>query len=122
MSPRVLVVDDEKATNTLTTDYLRLAGFETVSRFDGPSALDLLKSDASFGAIVLDKRMPGMDGLEVCAALQSDPRTRAIPVVLLTASLQPGREEDRPIPGIRAVMAKPFSPKDLVALLRRLIP
>ena len=116
---RVLVVDDEKSTNTLAAEYLRLAGFEVESLFDGESALARLSEDPAFDAVVLDKRMPGLDGLEVCAALKEDPRTSAIPVILLSASINPAREE--PVLGAAAVMTKPFSPKDLVALLRRLL-
>ena len=120
MSRRVLVVDDELSTNALATEYLRLAGFEVVQSFDAEAALETLKADAAFDAIVLDKRMPGMDGLEAARRIKADPRTAAIPLVLLSASLRPSGLE--PTADVAAFLAKPFRPRELVAVLNGLIP
>ena len=119
---RILVVDDEKATNTLSAEYLRLAGFEVVSCFDGESALKVLASDPAFDLILLDKRMPGMGGLETGKVVKSDPRTAKIPIILLSASLQPSQVAEAEGDCLfDASIPKPFSPKVLVALVKKLL-
>ena len=119
MSKRILIVDDERSTNILAAESLRLAGFETVQSFDAEDALEILKGDAAFDAVVLDKRLPGLNGLEAARKIKSDPRTAGIPLLLLSASIQQSRLE--PSDDIAAFIAKPFRPKDLVAALNGLI-
>jgi two-component system phosphate regulon response regulator PhoB len=114
------VVDDELSTNILAAEYLRLAGFEVVQSFDAEAALEILRADAAFDAIILDKRMPRLNGLEAARKIKADPRTAAIPLVLLSASIQ--RSGIEPSADIAAFIAKPFRPKDLVAALNGLIP
>ena len=120
MIRRVLVVDDEASTNALAAEYLRLAGFEVVQNYDAEAALETLKTDVAFDAIILDKRMPGIGGLEAARRIKADPRTAAIPLVLLSASIQQSGLE--PTADIAAFLAKPFRPKQLVAVLDGLIP
>jgi two-component system response regulator len=90
----ILVVDDDDDDSTLTLSALDEMGLgrRTLRAHDGEEALELLFGrDPGLSAprprlILLDVDMPGMDGLQVLAALREDPRTRAIPVVMLTAS------------------------------------
>lgn len=116
---RVLIVDDEPSSNTLAGEYLRLSGFEVVERFDAESALELLRRDAAFDAIVLDKRLPGMDGLEALRALKEDPKLSSIPVIMLSASAPTEAIADA---GAAGFIPKPFSPKDLAAAIKKLLP
>jgi CheY-like chemotaxis protein len=119
---KILVVDDEKVTNTLSSEYLRLAGFEVVSCFDGESALKILDSDPIFDLIVLDKRMPGMGGIEAGKAMKRGERTSRIPIILLSASLQPSQlaEIDDELRA-DAYIPKPFSPQHLLATAKKLL-
>jgi CheY-like chemotaxis protein len=119
---RILVVDDERATNVLSSDYLRLAGFEVRSCFDGESALEVLSADPEYDLVVMDKRMPGMGGVEAAKAIRLGARTAKIRIVLLSASLQPSQIQE--VDGeVRAdaYIPKPFSPKELVATVKRLL-
>lgn len=116
---RILVVDDERHTNLLASEYLRLAGFAVTQCYDGESALETLATDNAFDLILLDKRMPGIGGLEVCRRLKEDPRTREIPIILLSAGIQPGKAA---APEAVASLAKPFSPKELVAAIKQVLP
>ena len=71
--------------------------------------------------MILDLQLPGMDGLSVCAELRRDKRTRALPVIMLTAR---GDEADRVVGlevGADDYVVKPFSPKELVARVRALM-
>ena len=119
---RILVVDDEKSANALSTEYLRLAGFQVASCFDGESALKILESDPGFDLIVLDKRMPGMGGIAAGKAIRRGERTSRIPIVLLSASLQPSQlaEVDDELRA-DAYIPKPFRPKDLLSAVERLL-
>jgi DNA-binding response OmpR family regulator len=114
---RVLVVDDEPATNTLVKEYLGLAGFETRSVFDARQALAALDADERIDLAVVDRRLPDLDGLELCARLKAK---RALPVLMLTASGLPTAAPSGP-GAPDAWMGKPFRPKDLVAEIRRLL-
>ncbi|MBI5631468.1 MAG: response regulator [Elusimicrobia bacterium] len=114
---RVLIVDDEHATNALASEYLRLAGFEVASCYDAESALKALEADSAFDAVVLDKRLPGMDGFEAGRRIKADPRTAGIPILALSASFHPQQE---PSPAFDAFLGKPFSPRDLLVALNKI--
>ncbi|WP_275003629.1 response regulator [Promicromonospora iranensis] len=110
MSRRLLVVDDEEAIR----DVIRI-GLEAVTSWtvdvapSGDQAITLCRADPP-DAVLLDVMMPAMDGPTTFARLQDDPRTRGIPVILLTAKVQPAerrRYEDLTVAG---VLAKPFDP------------
>jgi two-component system response regulator MtrA len=116
---RVLVIDDELALSTLASEYLKLSGHEAVACADGESALKILESDKNFDAIILDRRLPGISGAETCRAIKADPGLKAIPLIVLSASVAPGAA-DSGMPGANLYMAKPFRPKDLLAAIVRL--
>ena len=116
MNGRILVVDDELSTNTLATEYLRLAGFDVVQRYDAETALETLAADAAFDAIVLDKRLPGCDGVEAARRIKADPRTATIPLILLSATIQQSQPETSN--DFAKIIPKPFRPKDLVDAIK----
>lgn len=82
---RILVVDDDRATVTLVARVLARAGHAVVTAHDGESALARFAEGQRFDVVVLDRRLPGMDGLEVLRRLKASPDLRNIPVVLATA-------------------------------------
>jgi len=121
----VLIVDDERDLASLVEFNLQQAGFETAVALTGARALEL----AAFrvpDAVLLDLMLPDISGKEVCRQLRADQRTRAVPVVMLTAR---GEEQDR-VEGFESgaddYVSKPFSPRELVlrlkAILRRAAP
>ena len=85
---RVLVVDDDVAIAEVLAELLALEGHAVAHCCTGEAALAAARA-APPGLVLLDVRMPGadgLDGLRVAAALAADPRTRAVPVVLMTAA------------------------------------
>jgi two-component system cell cycle response regulator len=84
MSARILVVDDIPANVRLLEAKLSAEYFEVVTASDGPSALEAAAAKAP-DLILLDVMMPGMDGFEVARKLKDNPKTRHIPVVMVTA-------------------------------------
>jgi DNA-binding response OmpR family regulator len=107
---RALVVEDDPDIVELIDHYLRAEGFEVEKAADGRRALERLRAE-SFGLLILDLQLPGLDGLTVCAELRRDKRTSALPIVMLTAR---GDEADRVVGlevGADDYVVKPFSPR-----------
>jgi two-component system alkaline phosphatase synthesis response regulator PhoP len=119
-SRTILVVDDEPQIAQIARDYLDRAGFRVLIASDGQQALRLVRSEQP-SLIVLDLMLPEIDGLDVTRTLRSDPATRAIPIIMLTARVD---EMDRLIGlelGADDYITKPFSPRELVARVRAVL-
>jgi len=117
---RILVVDDEEDIRELVRLNLAKESFEILDCESGEQALSLSRAKQP-DLIVLDLMLPGIDGLEVCKRLKADPKTAAIPVVILTAK---GEEADVVAGleiGAEDYVVKPFSGKVLAARVRRLL-
>jgi DNA-binding response OmpR family regulator len=117
---RALVVEDDPDIVELILHYLRAEGFEVEALADGREALERLR-EGGHDVVILDLQLPSLDGLALCAELRRDKRTRALPVIMLTAR---GDEADRVVGlevGADDYVVKPFSPKELVARVRALM-
>jgi two-component system, OmpR family, phosphate regulon response regulator PhoB len=116
----VLVVEDEPDIRNLVVHHLIRDGFRCHTATSGPEALARVRS-AVPDLIVLDLMLPEMSGLEVCRRLRGDPATAAVPIIMLTAKTD---EVDRIVGlemGADDYVAKPFSPKELVARVRAVL-
>jgi two-component system, cell cycle response regulator DivK len=82
--PLVLIVDDNEQNAKLARDVLRAAGFRTIEAVTGADAVARATADRP-NLVLMDIRLPDMDGAAVARQLKSDPRTAGIPVVALTA-------------------------------------
>jgi CheY-like chemotaxis protein len=115
MIRRVLVVDDDDAIREVVQTSLELvAGWDVQVASNGAEAVDLCSADPP-DAVLLDVMMPAMDGPTTFARLQADPRTRDVPVVLLTAKVQPAERRRWEDLGVAGVLGKPFDPMTLPA-------
>lgn len=118
--PKILVVDDEPEAVELVEFNLKQAGYSVVTAADGAEALAKART-AQPSLIVLDLMLPEVDGLEVCKMLRRDPATASIPIVMLTAK---AAEIDRVLGlelGADDYITKPFSPRELVLRVKRII-
>jgi two-component system phosphate regulon response regulator PhoB len=120
--PNVLVVDDERDLVSLLDFNLRQAGMETSLAYSGGQALEEARRRVP-DLVLLDLMLPDQSGTDVCRQLKGDPRTRAVPVIMLTAR---GEELDRVVGfelGADDYVVKPFSVRELIlrvkAVLRR---
>jgi CheY-like chemotaxis protein len=121
MSRRVLVVDDDDAIREVTRTSLELvAGWRVDTASSGHEALRLSSADPP-DAILLDVMMPAMDGPTTFARLRDDPRTRGVPVVLLTAKVQPVERRRWEQLGVTGILTKPFDPLALPGALADLL-
>jgi two-component system, cell cycle response regulator DivK len=116
----VLVVDDDVNTQDAYAEYLRLNGFAVVTAGGGPEGLELAKR-ARPDVILMDAEMPGMEGWTAIKLLKADPRTRAIPVIVLTGHTQPADYARARDCGADAFLAKPCVPEELVRRLKELV-
>jgi len=113
----ILVVDDEPKIAQLARDYLEHAGFRVVTASDARAALRSASRERP-DLIVLDLRLPDMDGLDVTRTLR---KTSTVPIIMLTAR---DDESDKLVGlelGADDYMTKPFSPKELVARVRAVL-
>ncbi|MER7190036.1 MULTISPECIES: response regulator [Streptomyces] len=126
-SGRVLVVDDNKVIRQLIRVNLELEGFEVVTAADGVECLEVIHQVRP-DAVTLDVVMPRLDGLRTAARLRADPRTRDLPLAIVSATSQyevgAGGEGGVAVGvdgGVDAFLSKPFEPAELVALVRQLV-
>jgi two-component system, OmpR family, phosphate regulon response regulator PhoB len=125
MSATILVVEDEPAIQELIAYNLELAGHQTLRAESAEQALEMVQS-ALPDLVVLDWMLPGMSGIEFARRLRADKRTRAVPLIMLTARAD---EQDK-LAGLETgaddYLTKPFSPRELnarvKAVLRRRAP
>jgi two-component system, OmpR family, phosphate regulon response regulator PhoB len=116
----VLVVDDERDLLTSVDFNLRAAGFETLLATTGEQALAQIRRRIP-DLVLLDLMLPDMSGTEVCRRIKSDPRTKHVPVMMLTAK---GEEVDRVVGfeiGADDYVTKPFSVRELVLRVRAVL-
>ncbi|MFF5010099.1 response regulator [Streptomyces phaeochromogenes] len=118
-SGRVLVVDDNKVIRQLIRVNLELEGLEVVTAADGVECLDVIHQVRP-DVVTLDVVMPRLDGLRTAARLRADPRTRNLPLAIVSACSQYEVENGLDV-GVDAFLAKPFEPAELVRLVRQLL-
>jgi DNA-binding response OmpR family regulator len=117
---RILVAEDDPDIASLLGHYLQRAGFEADMVSSGRDVLPRIRK-APPDLLLLDIMLPGLDGLEVCRAVRSDPQTAAIPIIMVTAK---GEESDRIVGlelGADDYITKPFSPNEVIARIRALL-
>lgn len=110
--PKVLLVDDDQEIVDGASLRLRAAGFDTITAKDGEQGVASAITNRP-DAIVLDVRMPHMDGLTALNKLQANEATRNIPVVILSASLVD--QQAALDAGARFFLTKPYQGKNLLA-------
>lgn len=120
MKPKILVVDDEQDALELIEYNLQAAGYRVITAADGNEAVQKARANIP-DLIVLDIMLPELDGLEVCKILRRDSATASLPIIMLTAKAS---EIDRVLGlelGADDYVTKPFSPRELVLRVKKLL-
>ena len=118
--PLVLLVDDEPDQVEMYTLGLELAGFDVISALNGTEGIRLAMQSLP-DAVVLDIRLPDIMGWDVCATLKADPRTKHIPVVILTAAATATLPQQVSASGCAAYLLKPCFPDQLARQVRQVL-
>jgi DNA-binding response OmpR family regulator len=119
--PHVLVVDDEPEILKMVAKIMEARGHRVTLARDGQEALDAVGRDRP-DVMILDLNLPKMDGFEVCKQLKTDPGTKAIPIVMLTAAYVSVEDATRGVGvGADEYVVKPFLREVLVHNVERLL-
>ena len=121
MSKKILVVEDTEDNRQILRDLLGMAGYDMVEANDGAEGV-AKATEHRPDLILMDIQMPVMDGYEATRRIKADPDLRRIPVVAVTSYALSGDEEKTRAAGCDAYIAKPFSPRHLLATVRSLLP
>lgn len=120
MPKQVLIIDDDRAIADVTALWLRHAGYEVHCAHDGALGLDRARQ-WSPDVILLDIRMPGMDGYAVCRQLKSDAQLASIPVVFFTANVQDAARRKASASGGEAFIVKPYESNDVLDAVQHVL-
>ncbi|HBV83027.1 MAG: response regulator transcription factor [Lachnospiraceae bacterium] len=115
---KILVVDDESRMRKLVKDFLVKQNYEVIEAGDGSEALDMFFANQETALIILDVMMPKMDGWQVCKEIRNYSK---VPIIMLTARADERDELQGFQLGVDEYIAKPFSPKILVARVEAIL-
>lgn len=115
---KILVVDDESRMRKLVGDFLKKKGYEVVEAADGEEALDIFFEDKGISLVICDVMMPKIDGFEVVKEIR---QYSQVPIIMLTAKGEESDELNGFDLGVDEYIAKPFSPKILVARVEAIL-
>ena len=116
---KILLIEDDPNALEMLRFRLEKAGYEIDTAADGDAGL--LRALHKPDLIILDVRLPIIDGWQLCKLLKAEPRTQDIPVVMLTGCSQPAQEFYGKACGASAYLTKPWDPEELMTVARRLL-
>jgi CheY-like chemotaxis protein len=120
MSKRVLLVEDNKRTVEVLSQQLTLLGYDVLAASSGEEAVRKAIDELP-DVIIMDIRMPKMDGFEAVARIRSDPSTRAVPIIAATGQAMSGDREKCLDAGCDEYLAKPFTHRELKAAIEKVL-
>ena len=122
MSPKtILYVEDNELNRRIVRDLLKRTSYRLLEAPDGETALDIARRERP-DLILMDIQLPRLSGIEVTRTLRIEPITANTPIIAITSFALSGDEQRAKAAGATAYMAKPYSPRDLLSLIRSLLP
>jgi PAS domain S-box-containing protein len=118
--PRILVVDDKETNRTVLSLMLSQIGFTLKDAANGEEAIEVFNKWHP-AAILMDNRMPVMDGLEATKIIKATPRGKKTPIIMVTASAMESSRQDALIVGVDGFVRKPYREGELLDELGRLL-
>ena len=117
MSKRILVVEDQEDLRGVLRDLLSGSGYAVIEAGDGEAGVAKAKSDRP-DLILMDIQMPVIDGYEAIRRIKLDPALKAIPIIAVSSFAMKGDEEKARAAGCDHYVTKPYSPMQLLRLIR----
>lgn len=122
MSERtILYIEDNEYNRKIVRQLLGRTSYQLVEAVDGESGVAMAQQLVP-QLILMDVQLPKMSGLDATRALKADPRTSDIPIIVITSFALSGDREKAAVAGADNYLAKPYSPRELLALVRKFLP
>jgi two-component system, cell cycle response regulator DivK len=121
MSKRILVVEDQEDNRQIIRDMLSATDYEIMEAESGEQALAAVAKQRP-DLILMDIQLPVMDGYEATRRIKADPALRSIPIFAVTSYALSGEEQKARAAGCDEYVAKPYSPRQLLAKIRQYLP
>ncbi|HEV7412863.1 MAG TPA: response regulator [Casimicrobiaceae bacterium] len=122
MSERtILYIEDNEYNRKIVRQLLGRTSYKLVEAVDGESGVALAQQLVP-QLILMDVQLPKMSGLDATRVLKADPRTSDIPIIVITSFALSGDREKAAVAGADNYLAKPYSPRELLALVRQYLP
>ena len=118
MSKRILIVEDEEDNRTILRDVLSTVGYELIEALNGEDGVKLAQSERP-DLILMDIQLPKMDGYEATQQIKSIAELKTIPIIAVTSYALSGAKEKARAAGCDGYIAKPFSPREVLAKVRK---
>jgi len=116
----ILIIEDNEKNRKLARDVLQVKGYQTIESESAEEGLQLAKSRGP-ALILMDIQLPGMDGITAMKQLKSDPTTKNIPVIAITASAMTHNRQTMLAEGFDGYQTKPISLKEFLAEVERVL-
>lgn len=117
-APRVLLIEDDEIQAVVIEENLSSRGFSVITVPDAEQAWEILeKSELRFNAILLDRELPGMGGIDLLRKIRAERRFDPVPVILETATADPSKIQEGLNAGAYYYLTKPFEPAVLIAIV-----
>lgn len=120
MKKRILLAEDHPVTARVMSEELNLLGYEVNVAKNGIEAVEMAMTELP-DLIIMDIRMPDLDGLQAAAQIRRNPKTNGIPILAATAKAMTGDQESCLANGCTDYIAKPFTHKELETAIRRIL-
>jgi two-component system cell cycle response regulator DivK len=117
---RILVVEDQEDNRQILRDLLTNAGFDMVAAENGEEAIASAQASRP-DLILMDIQLPILDGYEATRRIKADPHLKSIPIIVVTSYALSGDEEKARLAGCDDYVAKPFSPRQLLAKIKEYV-
>jgi two-component system cell cycle response regulator DivK len=120
MSKRILVIEDTEDNRNIVRDLLTSAGYEMIEAVTGEEGVEMAARHKP-DLILMDIQLPVIDGYEATRRIKANPELKAIPVIAVTSYALAGDEQKTRDAGCDGYVAKPFSPRQLLAKVREFV-
>jgi two-component system cell cycle response regulator DivK len=117
----ILYVEDNEYNRKIVHQLLSRTTYRLIEAMDGESGVAIAQKELP-DLILMDVQLPKMSGLDATRALKADPRTAHIPVIVITSFALSGDREKASAAGASNYLAKPYSPRELLAMVREVLP